>query len=199
MAHCYFPSFLCHISIPCKIKQLRPENHLDENKSSHVVPRTEIISLQKCLGCAWALALQPVVPGLVFKGIRKAVPCSTACFLRTGWKGQVWSFGGLPALPGKCHNSEVNSSGLENVCMKGKGHVRTLNFPKLKSFMSLNIRLIKLGTLLFSPGRLARLGQCLGVGVGGQACNCDEGDWRIEPLTLPLSSSPCSAHWCCWA
>ena len=29
--------------------------------------------------------------------------------------------------------------------------------------MSLNIRLIKLGTLVFSPGRLARLGLCWGV------------------------------------
>lgn len=139
MAYCYFPSFLCHISIPCKIKRLHPENHLDENKSSHVVPRTEIISLQKYLGCTWALALQPAFRGLVFKGVRKAVPRCTACFPRTGQKGQVWSFGDLPALPGKCHFSEVNSSGLENVCGRGTGHVRTLNFPKLKSFMSLNI------------------------------------------------------------
>ena len=155
MALCFCPTFLCHISIPCKIPRLHPENHLDENKSSPVVPRTEIISLQKYLGCTRALALQPAFRGLVFMGVRKAIAHCTACFPRTGRKGQVWSFGDLPALPGKCHYSEVNSSGLENVCVRGKGHVRTLNFPKLKSFMSLNIRLIKLGTLVFSPGRLA--------------------------------------------
>ena len=58
--------------------------------------------------------------------------------------------------------------------------------------MSLNIRLIKLGPLVFSAGRLARLGLCL----GGQACNCGGVIGGFSP-DLGFEQLPVLSTLCC--
>lgn len=80
----------------------------------------------------WATGPQPAVPGLVFKGIRKAVPCSTACFRGQDGRARCGLLVACLLYPRKCHNSELNSSGLENVCMKGKGPRKDTEFSKVE-------------------------------------------------------------------